>query len=340
MWRHRLTILCTAIVVGCAGTAWVAHLPDRYRASALLVLKVQNFPEEYVRLMTTERAEAQIHVVREVVLSRSLLGRVVDDFHLYDNLRTTNTPEEILDAMRRDVTIRLKGNDVFMIAYQGDDAKTVAAVTNHLAELFVGVLRNEVKSDPVRHQAQFLETRRKDLEKQLADLLLVYTPNYPEVIGIKRQIQEVAAELDEEQGRIYAGSAPADGPDAQRRPDAGVWQEAKILDRAVIPEKPSGPHRVLLALAAFVLGAGMGMAWGLIRSLMDQSFRDVYDVEAVTRIPVLGVVCRLAAPRQGRRLFRLILGLGSGVATAGGAWYLAWHFPEVGRWVAQWWRNG
>jgi uncharacterized protein involved in exopolysaccharide biosynthesis len=307
------------------------------------VLKIQNFPEEYVRLMTTERAEAQIHVVREVLLSRSLLGRVIDDFHLYPDLRATSTREEIIDAMRRDVAIRLKGHDVFVIAYQGDAPKTVAAVTNHLAELFVGVLRSEVKLDPVRHQTQFLEARLKDLEKQLADLLLVYTPNYPEVIGIRRQIQEVAAELNEEHRRVQTGSAPApaDAPESQRRLDAGAWQEAKILDRAVVPDKPSGPHRVVIALAGFLVGAGMGVTWGLSRTLMDQSFRDAYDVEAVTRIPVLGVVSRLAAPaRPRRRLVRVILGLGSGAATAGGAWYLAGHLQEVGRWVAQWWRTG
>jgi uncharacterized protein involved in exopolysaccharide biosynthesis len=335
-----MTILCTAIVVGGVATAWVARLPDQYRASALLVLKIQNFPEEYVRLMSTERAEAQIHVVREVLLSRSLLGRVIDDFRLYGDLRATMTREEIIDAMRRDVTIRLKGNDVFVIAYEGDDAKTVAAVTNHLADLFVGVLRNEVKSDPVRHQAQFLETRLKDLEKQLAELLLVYTPNYPEVIGVRRQIAEVAAQLSDER-RIGTGLAPADPPPgSQPRSDAGTWQEAKILDRAIVPDKPSGPHRVAIALAGFLAGAGLGMTWGLSRSLTDQSFRDAYDVEAVTRIPVLGVVCRLAAPaRRGRFLFPVILGLGSGAATAGG-WYLARHFQEVGQWVAQWWRTG
>lgn len=338
-WRYRVTILCAAVVVGGAVTAWVAHLPDRYQASALLVLKIQNFPEEYVRLMTTERAEAQIHVVREVLLSRSLLGRVVEDFQLYRDLRATRTQEEIIDAMRRDVTIRLKGNDVFVIAYEGETAETAAAVTNHLAELFVGVLRNEVKPDPVRHQAQFLEARLKELEKQLADLLLVYTPNYPEVIGIRRQIQEVAAELSDER-RIQTGLAPSGTSEGRRRFDAGAWQEAKILDRAIVPDKPSGPHRVLIALAGFLAGAGIGVVWGLIRSLMDRSFRDAYDLEAATHIPVLGVVCRLAAPPRRRRLVRLVLGLGSGAATAGGAWYLAGHFQEVGQWVAQWWRSG
>lgn len=341
MWRHRAAILCTSMVVGGAAAAWVAHMPDQYRASALLVLKIQNFPEEYVRLMTAERAEAQIHVVREVLLSRVFLGQVIDDFGLYENLRGVRTREEIIDAMRRDVKIRLKGNDVFVIAYQGTDAKTVAAVTNHLADRFVGALRNEVKPDPVRHQAQFLETRLKDLEKQLADLLLVYTPNYPEVVGIRRQIQDVVGQLNEEHQRIQMGSAQGVSPQVQSEGNAGAWQEAKVLERAIAPDQPSGPHRVAVALAGFLAGAGLGLAWALSRGLMDQSFRDPYDVEIATRIPVLGVVCRVAAPAsQRRRRLRVMLGLGSGAATAGGAWYLLARFPAVGRWVAQWWGNG
>ena len=52
IWRHRLAILCTTVVIGGAVTAWVAYLPDRYRASALIILRPQNFPDAAVRLDT------------------------------------------------------------------------------------------------------------------------------------------------------------------------------------------------------------------------------------------------------------------------------------------------
>lgn len=335
LWRHRLAILCTTLVIGGAVTAWVAHLPDRYGASALIILRPQNFPDAAVR-SDIDRAEAQIRVVREVLLSRSLLGRVVDDFHLYPELRATRTAQEIIETMRKDVAIRLKGDDVFMITYQGRDPKIVTAVTNHLAESFVDLLRTEVKTDPIGYRVQFLETRLKELDRQLADLSLVYTPNYPEVRGVKRQLQEVADELDRERSR---GGMP-DAPSIEGGAGSSARREAQILDRAILPDKPSQLDRRVLALLGFVLGAGMGIGWALLRSLMDHAFRDPYDFEAVTHIPVLGVVCRLDRPaHQGSRLARVMLGLGSGAVTAGGVGYVAWNFQDLARWAARWW-NG
>lgn len=333
LWRHRLTILCTTLVIGGAVTAWVAYLPDRYDASALIILRPQHFPDAAVRV-DTDRAAAQIRVVREVLLSRSLLGRVVEDFHLYPELRATRTSQEIIETMRKDVTIRLKGDDVFMMTYQGRDPKTVTAVTNHLAESFVSLLQSEVKTDPISYRVQFLETRLKDLDRQLADLSVVYTPTYPEVLGVKRQIQEVTSELDRERGRSGETDAPSIGVNA----GSSARREAQILDRAMAPDKPSNLDRRLLALAGFVLGAGLGVGWALLRGWMDHAFRDPSDFEAVTQIPVLGVVCRLDRPAYPRyRTARLMVGLGSGAVTAAGVWYVASNFQEVALWAAQWW---
>lgn len=336
LWRYRWVILCTSVVIGGAVTAWASQLPDRYRASALLVVRPQHFPEDYARLtMSAERAETLISVIREVLLSRSLLGRVMDEFHLYADLRATSTPEELVETMRRDIRVRLKSNEVFTIAYQGVDPQTAAAVTNRLAESFVDLLGSEVKTDPISHRVRFLEARFRELDKQRADLSRVYTASFPDVISIERQIQDVAQELDRE--RIRAG---LQDPSGEGLPGATAGRAAQILDRALVPEKPSGPYRRLTALAGFLVGAGMGLAWALVRSLADVAFRDAADFETCTRVPVLGVVSRLVEPaRLPRRLLRGILGVGSGVVTTVAVWYLAGNFQEVVRWAARWWKG-
>jgi len=212
----------------------------------------------------------------------------------------------------------------------------VTAVTNHLAESFVDLLRSEVKTDPISHRVQFLETRQKDLDRQLGDLLQVYTPNFPDVLGVKRQLQEITADLDRERNRVGGGDVPLITGNA----GSSARRETQILDRAILPDKPSQLDRRVLALMGFVLGAGMGIGWALLRSWMDQAYRDPYDFEAVTHIPVLGVICRLDRPaHQGYRFTRVMLGLGSGAATAGGVWYVARNYQEVARWAARWW-NG
>lgn len=331
LWRYRFAIVATTLIVGAVVTAVAFHLPDRYRASAMIVLRPQNFPEEYARRAAADRPEALVQVLREVLLSRSLLGGVLEEFSLYPNLRATYTTEELVELLRRDITIKLKGNDVFMISFLGPNPQTVAAVTNHLADAFVDVLRSEVKTDPISQRVLFLEARLKDLRKQRSELSRDYTGDFPEVVNLDRQIQDVTADLDRE--RIRAGFSGAS-------PMKGERGEAQVLDRAVVPDKPAQPYRVLLALAGFLLGGVLATAWALFRSLADRTFRDTHDVEVFTRVPVLGVVCRLVNLEQPkRRVARAMLGVGAGVATTAGAWYLAWNFQSVVRWAALWWKG-
>jgi polysaccharide chain length determinant protein (PEP-CTERM system associated) len=75
-------------------------------------------------------------------------------------------------------------------------------------------------------------------------------------------------------------------------------EQFKILDPAVLPEKPIKPDRNKILLIGGLLGMvlGMGLTW--FRESLDESFRTVSDVEEYLGIPVLATIPNLKEEKK------------------------------------------
>ena len=75
-------------------------------------------------------------------------------------------------------------------------------------------------------------------------------------------------------------------------------EQFKILDLAVLPEKPIRPNRNKILLIGGVLGIvlGIGLTW--FRESLDQSFRTVSDLEEDLGIPVLATIPNLKEEKK------------------------------------------
>jgi len=72
------------------------------------------------------------------MLSRTSLERVISEFKLYEGEQKSVSPEAIVQSMRKDIKVELKGKEgYFSISYIGKDPKLVTMVTNKLASLFI-----------------------------------------------------------------------------------------------------------------------------------------------------------------------------------------------------------
>lgn len=332
MFRYRGWFLLPLVVIGAAAAVLAARLPDRYQADVLVLIRPMNFPEAFVRRADMSRIENQIQTLKEVLLSRTLLERVIAEFKLYGDLAGRATRDELLTRTRKDIKVQVRYDDVFALSYQAADPRTAAAVSNRLAELFVALLKAQVQQvDTSAARIEFLESRLRDLKVRLDDLLVTFTDGYPEVAAVRRQIHALERELS------LARSAPGSAPAANAPAAAGSGnilfepQEAQILDAAVPPEKPSGPPRPLIALAGVALGAGVGAGLALARGRLDRSFSEPHDVQDHTGIAVLAVIPRIHSAERRRRRTRMAVAVSATAATV--ALLLLYRyvaFPEVG----------
>lgn len=129
-----------------AATSIVKFLPDIYGSTATVLIEGQQLPEAFVRSTVTSAVETRLQTITQEILSRSRLEDLINRFGLYVELRRKSALEGVIERMRRDIQIDLKGvkqieqgraTVAFSIGYRGSDPQTVAQVANSLASFYI-----------------------------------------------------------------------------------------------------------------------------------------------------------------------------------------------------------
>ena len=175
--RRRLWLaLAVFLTIGSAGVTLALALPDLYRATATVLVERQNVSEDLVRPSVTAALETRIQTIQQDVMSRARLTDLIARLGLYPQLRATAPVELIIDRMRKDVQLELKGADPvlsgrsgtisFTVSYGGRDPQTVAIVANALAQLYVDE-NSRIREGQALRTAEFLKAQLADVKKEL-----------------------------------------------------------------------------------------------------------------------------------------------------------------------------
>jgi len=170
--RRRWWIIVPTVLVLLASAVLATVLPKSYRSSTLIFVDPQKVPEEYVKTTVTGSIEDRLSTIQQQLLSRTLLQRIIDEFHLYPAMIGKYTNEEIIDWMRKQIsieTVRGRNVDAFTISFIGDDPTTTMNVTNRLASLFIEE-NLKIREQLVEGTTDFLTTERKQLKDKLESL--------------------------------------------------------------------------------------------------------------------------------------------------------------------------
>src|SRR5881397_3988704 len=179
IWRRRkwLAVLAFAVPAS-AAVSLIVFLPNVYRSAATVLVESQQVPESLVPPTVTSTLETRLQTISQEILSRSKLEALIDRFVLYPDLRQRLPFEEVVDHMRKDVKLELKGVDVkgvrqatvaFTISYQGGDPGKVAAVANTLASFYIEE-NLKVRERLATGTAEFLEVQVSETKTRLDDL--------------------------------------------------------------------------------------------------------------------------------------------------------------------------
>lgn len=202
LWRRRKWLGIAAFGASCAATLGViAFLPNVYSSTAIVLVERQQVPEGFVRPSVTGDLETRLYTVSQEILSRGRLRALIDRFGLYPELRRRTSPEAVIEQMRRDIKLNLKGAEApaghgatiaFAISYRGRDPATVAEVTNTLASFYVEE-NTRVRERQAAGTAEFLrgqvgemQKRLEDQEGRLRDVKARYMGELPEQLDVNR----------------------------------------------------------------------------------------------------------------------------------------------------------
>ncbi len=167
-------IVLGTILFSLAGTAFLFFLPDHYKASTTILVDPQKVPEKYVSPTVSSDPAQRLSTITQQVLSSTRLQQIIDQMNLYPELRGAMSREEIIENMRRYITITVKqgsasGLSAFTIEYEGNHATQVAAVANELAASFIVwnmKSREQQSQDTTDFLNAQLRTAKDSLEEQ------------------------------------------------------------------------------------------------------------------------------------------------------------------------------
>ena len=157
------------------GVSVVTFMPSVYKATATVLVDRQQVPESFVQPTVTSPLETRLHTIGQEIMSRSRLDALIARFGLYPDLKKKLSPEEIIERMRDDIKLELKGVDVkgerratvaFTISYRGSDPRTVALVTNTLASFYIEE-NLKVRERQATGTAEFLRVQLDETKKRL-----------------------------------------------------------------------------------------------------------------------------------------------------------------------------
>ena len=136
--RRIWYVIIPVIVIMIGAMLYAYNSPKLYRASTLILVTPQKVPVDYVRPTVTSRIEDRLQSIGQEILSRTRLEQIISEFKLYPEEARSLTPEEIVELMRKNIQVEIKGREgYFTISYIGKDPKIVTVVTNKLASLFI-----------------------------------------------------------------------------------------------------------------------------------------------------------------------------------------------------------
>jgi len=142
--KHKWHSLVGTFALTLVFTVIIAKWPNIYEATATILVDPQQIPEKYVSAAVDSDRYSQLNTITRQVLNSTRLQEIIDKLDLYPDRRKSWSPEEVIEQMRHDMTIeevKQQGSapelSTFTLTYQGKEPKSVAAVTNELANSFI-----------------------------------------------------------------------------------------------------------------------------------------------------------------------------------------------------------
>jgi polysaccharide biosynthesis transport protein len=176
-----------------------------------------------------------------------------------------------------------------------------------------------------RHQAEFY----RSLERRLTGFIEQYRTNLSRRPQLEREENKLVHEVETNRSVYEAfleSKTTTQITEAMQSTNLGV--QISILEPAERPISPVKPNKLKIIILALVFGFACGFGSILVTEYMDDSFRNVEEVQRILGVPVLGTIPKTVAHfawerrKRGRLILAWIIGLFLFISFVSGALYM------------------
>ncbi|MDY6854855.1 MAG: XrtA system polysaccharide chain length determinant [Thermodesulfobacteriota bacterium] len=167
--RRRWLILLSFLMIAGISTVYSLLSPNIYRAETLILVQPQKVPEAYIKSTVTSPINERLRTISQQIMSRTMLERIINELDLYKEERISITMEEVVEKMRKDIDLKVKGRHSFQLFFEGKERSVVATVVNKLASLFIEenlIVREQHAEGTTEFLEMELERIRNELESR------------------------------------------------------------------------------------------------------------------------------------------------------------------------------
>ena len=207
--RRKIPMLIVGLFILGLGSLIAFVLPTIYRSTATILIEEQEIPSDLVRSAITTYADQRIETIKQQVMSRSTLWKIVEQYDLYKGMRKQISTEEVIHKFVKDVQIEVINAKVvdkrtqtptqatiaFTLAYDGESPDIAQKVANELTSLFLGEnLRTRERHAQqttafLKQEAESLARHIEEMEAKISAVKQRANGALPELVQLNMQLQ-------------------------------------------------------------------------------------------------------------------------------------------------------
>lgn len=173
-WRRRWVIVVPLILFGIVTFVWTQTLPNRYQSEAIVLIIPAQVPVNIVKPTITDSLQERLNLMKQQILSRTRLERIIQEFDLYAQERKTLLMEQVVEQMRADIGVnvprvtRKQEPGHFVVSFESENPQTAMLVAERLASLFVRE-NLEGRGMQADNTSQFLQSQVDEALRKLQE---------------------------------------------------------------------------------------------------------------------------------------------------------------------------
>jgi protein tyrosine kinase modulator len=152
-------------------TAVIVYLlKDRYRSVATIQIQAARVTSDLFKNNPRPNLEARLTNLQSRVLTRTKLENLIDEFHLYTDMRQSEAivMEDVIARMNSDIYVGNVRGNTFQVSYEAEDRVVAMRVAQKLAQLFI----NESYIDrqfTTQGNVQFIDSQLEETRQRLVE---------------------------------------------------------------------------------------------------------------------------------------------------------------------------
>lgn len=254
--RRRTIILFTAGLLLSLSVAAAILWPPTFKSTATILIEEQEVPSELVHSTITSYADQRIEMIKQQVMSRSSLWKVVEQYGLYPDMRQENPTEAVIKRFIKDIEVEVISADVidkrtqhatkatiaFTVSYNSGTPDTAQRVANELTSLFLGEnLKSRERQAQetttfLKQEAESLAAHIEEVEAKLSKFKQRAAGALPELMPLNLQMMNQAdrelMDLDQQIRTLEERKSYLEGELATIKPNTPILSVTgeRILD--------------------------------------------------------------------------------------------------------------